>query len=528
MLETRSSTIGPDEGCSPKILHLGCGDSYLPGALNVDPFRRSVCDLLARGQSLPLADGCMDEVRLTHVLEHIGYLGSIETLAECLRVLRPNGLLAVETPAAEPTVQAFLESTSVQGDPAGLTHLFGRPGDQGMGHQALLPEKLLYSLLEQAGFTAIEQEPPCTRLDRPGLRLVAKRSSDPRFLLLARCRQRLAAAGLLAGMSEAERLELEERFFAVLRDLPELSAAQASEGLLELILISPQMALSAFALLQQASLPCRAELEDLSRVASEAEQIGFDHMLWQALRHFAVTASDVDDPLQRIEDEVRSLLAELRRGFGPSLAAELHRRLKPAQRGHSFASFLEGFDRLFPRQGAFLRSRVRSAASAILARAIAELSRGRLRQGRRGLLLAANLRQDRVYPTWNMAVLQARFGNLERAISFYRAARFGSPATAITAALEHEEASCLFALGQGEEAAWLWQRSQAMARRLAGQTGELFPAARRRQREGAVVARSEADLAVAPSADGADEPLTAFPSPRIRPVLVGEAWTRLP
>lgn len=517
LLETSAAGLPASDSPRPRVLNIGCGEAYLPGALNIDPYDRTVCDLRAYGQCLPLGDGCMDEVQLLHVLEHIGYLGSIATLAECQRVLAPGGRLVVEALDAADALRSFEQEVGLEGSPAGVQHLFGRPSEPGMGLAALLPERLLHTLLEAAGFVEFALEPPRTWLSQPGLRLVARRSDDPRYLLLARCRSFAASGGLLDGLGEAERLELEAELFDRLRTLPELPPAEASTALLRMIVVLPVLAAEAIRLLRAAGLLPGVDLDALARVAEEAVQAGLDRELWQAVRRFAATATVLADPVLRLEQEALGLLSRMLETPGLDPAAELERWQRPLLSGHTFGGALTAYRSELPERGPFLRSRVKRAAARILASAVGNLARGRLERGRPGLHLTANLRQDPVYPYWNLAVLQARKGNLERAITFYRSARGGAQVAALSAALEREEAACLAALGRTEEAAWLWRRARAIARRLAGQRGDLFPPPA--GDEVLPEPPEDAELQAGASEDAA---LDAFPPPRIHPVMVGE------
>jgi SAM-dependent methyltransferase len=82
-------------------LNLGCGRSPLPGWVNVDiaalPGIDVVADLDAcRTHPLPFADGSADEMRMTHVLEHIG--DTLALMQELHRIAAPNAVLTIRTP----------------------------------------------------------------------------------------------------------------------------------------------------------------------------------------------------------------------------------------------------------------------------------------------------------------------------------------------------------------------------------------------------------------------------------------------
>ncbi len=95
--------------------------------LNISP--EDSPDILARAEYLPLAEGAMDAVICTEVLEHLA--GPKQALAEMGRVLRPGGKLILTAP--------FLYR--IHGDP----HDFQRLTDHG-----------LRILLEEAGFEIME------------------------------------------------------------------------------------------------------------------------------------------------------------------------------------------------------------------------------------------------------------------------------------------------------------------------------------------------------------------------------------
>ena len=87
-----------EAGGQRRILDVGCGIKKFPGSIGLDHNPRSNADLLCELDHFPwpLQDQCFDEVRLIHVIEHVGDV--VRTVEECHRLLRPGGLLIVETP----------------------------------------------------------------------------------------------------------------------------------------------------------------------------------------------------------------------------------------------------------------------------------------------------------------------------------------------------------------------------------------------------------------------------------------------
>ncbi len=83
----------------PEILNIGSGVNPIPGAVNVD-LREGLganlqFDIL---EPWPLDDKRFDKVVMFQVLEHVTPTQSLPVVKEAYRVLRPNGLLIVETP----------------------------------------------------------------------------------------------------------------------------------------------------------------------------------------------------------------------------------------------------------------------------------------------------------------------------------------------------------------------------------------------------------------------------------------------
>ncbi len=113
-------------------LHLGCGEIYLPGYINVDfpPSRHSVqrhtkADILADVSQLHYPTGTVDEIRLHHVFEHFERPVALRLLIDWYGWLKEGGQLIIETPDFHRCVQAYLNSTNLNSQMKIVRHLFG-------------------------------------------------------------------------------------------------------------------------------------------------------------------------------------------------------------------------------------------------------------------------------------------------------------------------------------------------------------------------------------------------------------------
>ncbi|WP_243358657.1 class I SAM-dependent methyltransferase [Fundidesulfovibrio terrae] len=93
-----------------KLLNLGCGARHHPDWVNVD-FSSHSPGVLAHDlkEPLPFPDGTFDAVYHSHVLEHLPRAAVPGFLAECRRVLRPDGVIRVAVPDLERIARTYLE-----------------------------------------------------------------------------------------------------------------------------------------------------------------------------------------------------------------------------------------------------------------------------------------------------------------------------------------------------------------------------------------------------------------------------------
>lgn len=126
----RSPHEVPEEG---KVrLHLGCGEVYLPGYVNVDfpPAEhtvqdQSVADVHADFTKLHYAPGSVDEIRLHHSFEHFDRVTALCLLVEWYTWLKGGGKLIIETPDFERSVREFIRTRRKQDRLKLLRHVFG-------------------------------------------------------------------------------------------------------------------------------------------------------------------------------------------------------------------------------------------------------------------------------------------------------------------------------------------------------------------------------------------------------------------
>jgi SAM-dependent methyltransferase len=146
----------------PLRLHLGSSTNRLAGWVNIDmlrPGRR--LDLywdLRRG--LPFPSGRVDAIFAEHLLEHLTYDDGAALVRECLRVLRPGGVLRIGVPDLDRYVASYLGSDDLidrvrPGRPTRAIAL-GEPFFL-HGHRCMYDFEPLAKTCIDSGFAAVER-----------------------------------------------------------------------------------------------------------------------------------------------------------------------------------------------------------------------------------------------------------------------------------------------------------------------------------------------------------------------------------
>lgn len=81
-----------------KKLHIGPGDCYLPGWVNIDIFDNVKSDIHANASAIPYPMESFDLIYASHVLEHINRNMMLATLTHWFSLLNKSGVLRLSVP----------------------------------------------------------------------------------------------------------------------------------------------------------------------------------------------------------------------------------------------------------------------------------------------------------------------------------------------------------------------------------------------------------------------------------------------
>lgn len=107
-------------GARNQLVNVACGPAPLPGFVNLDlhPASPEIIGWDCR-RDLPLGDGAADGIRAEQFLEHLEPREELPAfLRNCLRVLKPGGILRIIVPDAERYLRAYCSD-----DPDGFSAL---------------------------------------------------------------------------------------------------------------------------------------------------------------------------------------------------------------------------------------------------------------------------------------------------------------------------------------------------------------------------------------------------------------------
>lgn len=143
-----------------KKLHLGCGERYLKGYINIDfppalhPVQKhSVADRLIDIKNLRYPPESIEEIRLHHAFEHFPRAVSCALLATWHTWLKNGGLLRIEVPDLEKMAQNITNRfLSKRKKLVAERHIFGSQEENWATHFVGYTQGRLTDFLERYGF----------------------------------------------------------------------------------------------------------------------------------------------------------------------------------------------------------------------------------------------------------------------------------------------------------------------------------------------------------------------------------------
>jgi hypothetical protein len=168
--------------CMTIKLHLGCGDEYKPGYVNIDRYDRSVADIVSDVIQLPFESSTIDEIEADQLIEHLDYVHGTYALSEWFRVLKPGGRLVLETPDLKASMKEFA-SADLDSKRNRLHWIYGLDSP-GLIHKSGYTFDLLKDDLGTLGFVNISKLDPVTHAYEKGMRIECEKGNPSAKQLL--------------------------------------------------------------------------------------------------------------------------------------------------------------------------------------------------------------------------------------------------------------------------------------------------------------------------------------------------------
>lgn len=146
-------------------LHVGCGDDYLDGYINIDADPASRADLVIDVSQLALFPGAsVDLIESYHFLEHLYFFDATWTLRQWFRLLKPGGTVVIELPDLDVCVRDLGKHFSDTGYDLAMVGIYGNPpqvkrGGGSLAHKWGWNFNALSDQLSKAGFCDVRRHP---------------------------------------------------------------------------------------------------------------------------------------------------------------------------------------------------------------------------------------------------------------------------------------------------------------------------------------------------------------------------------
>lgn len=140
-------------------LNVGCGDDLLSDWINIDYYNPNA-QVKMLAEKLEYNDNYADEINASHIIEHFNYLKCLDVLKEWNRVLKPGGIISIETPDMMEICKGFVDGPEDYRVYL-YSHFFAVPHDiPGQIHRFLFTEWALVGCMQQCGFKDMKRVQP--------------------------------------------------------------------------------------------------------------------------------------------------------------------------------------------------------------------------------------------------------------------------------------------------------------------------------------------------------------------------------
>lgn len=146
------------------LLNIGAGPFGEAGWINIDMFMyKNISFTFDCRKKIPFRDNSVSLIRCEHVLEHMDkQFEALVFLKECVRILKPRGIIRIIVPDIEKFITAYYEKkwekvginyefSPYWSEADVMTHIFRQSGEHKYGYDF----KSLTYLLQEAGFQTI-------------------------------------------------------------------------------------------------------------------------------------------------------------------------------------------------------------------------------------------------------------------------------------------------------------------------------------------------------------------------------------
>ena len=139
-------------------LHLGCGETYIEGYINIDSRSDTRVDIVADMNNLPFEAESVDEIYACHSIEHIPMNNIMMTIKKLHKILSIGGKIYISVPDFEVLASIYLAGKCELITIVRAIH--GGQEYEGNTHYCSFDEKLLTSILTESGFKNIKRYEP--------------------------------------------------------------------------------------------------------------------------------------------------------------------------------------------------------------------------------------------------------------------------------------------------------------------------------------------------------------------------------